>query len=170
MFCEQFAAWREVSLVGAQIGGLLTFQGAELRPTNEASERSALAHRSREQSDGKIFLSGAHIGGDLDFTDAKLTLPPPDTDSEEPTLYRLNLERARVDGDLRVNFERARLSWARLGGLKDSEATVWHVAGSTATTPPRPTAEAVSGTAPMISRTSSTFSCDIARPVSRALG
>ena len=134
-----FCAEGEMQLMGAHIGAQLSFEGADLRPAlrpaDTAPEGRPRAPRAWEQGDGSIVLSNSHIGADLNFTDAKLTRP--DTDSEKPTRYRLNLDRARVDGYLRLNFERAPaevdLTGARLGGLEDTEAS-WpqrlHLRGS----------------------------------------
>ena len=108
-FCP-FYAEGDIRLVGAHIGGQLSFDRAEFGPAEEAS--------------AGVALSSSHVGRLLTPTDAKASRP--ETDSETPAGSRLNLDHTRVQGDLLLTFGRAPvevdLTWARLGGLTDSKS------------------------------------------------
>jgi hypothetical protein len=85
MFCRGgFTAHGEVRLLGGHIGGQLDFQGARLTDTDPMRsalagdgltvDRSMFCHEGFT-AQGEINLTGAYIGGQLNFDGAKLTNP-----------------------------------------------------------------------------------------------
>jgi hypothetical protein len=132
LLCQGLRSDGEVRIPGARIGGIINLASAHLCSDRGTAldgngltvDGSLFADRRRDANDGlrtvgRVFLAGAHIAGDLDFTGALLELSPhglaagsrglppsasgpgadPDTD---PTAV-LVAERATIGGNLEID-------------------------------------------------------------------
>ena len=95
---DRISATGEVRLLGAHIGGQLSFNGASLtNPDGPALNADGLTVdqgvfcREGFIADGEVRLIGAHIGGTLEFDGARLT---------NPNGRALNADRLTVDEDM----------------------------------------------------------------------